>query len=61
MFIQSAMSLIQQADSEAYCLLDTKPQAEIIATQDYLEAMGLIESRMFEDVTTMLGRIGKPH
>jgi hypothetical protein len=47
MFIQSAMRLIQQA--------------EIIAAQDYLEAMDPIESPISEDVLTMLARIGKPH
>lgn len=60
MFITSAMRLIGNMDGEAYCLLEMA-QKEIIAAQDYLEAMGPIESPIDRDVAAMLGRIGKPH
>ena len=60
MFIQSAMRLIEQTDGEAYCLLN-KAHAEIIAAQDYLEAMNPIRSPISNEVADMLGRIGKHH
>lgn len=60
MFITSAMRLIGNMDGEAYCLLEMA-QKEIIAAQDYPEAMDPIESPISGDVAAMLGRIGKPH
>lgn len=60
MFVSSAMRLIDLKDGDAYCLLD-KAMVEIIAAQDYLEAMSPIESPISEDVAAMLGRIGKHH
>ena len=60
MFIASAMRLIDNKDGDAYCLLD-KAQAEIIAAQDYLEAMDPLQSPIDRDVAAMLGRIGRSH
>lgn len=60
MFIQSAMRLIEKTDSEAFCLLD-KAKAEIVAAQDFLEAIDPVESPISSDVAAMLGRIGSQH
>lgn len=60
MLVSAASRLIESKDGEAFCLLE-KAMAEIIAAQDYLEAMSPIESPISEDVAAMLGRIGKPH
>lgn len=60
MFVMSAMRLAEQVDGEIYCLLD-KAHREIIAAQDYLEAMDPVESPISKDVAAMLGRIGCSH
>lgn len=60
MFLANAIRLIDPTDSLAACLLD-KAMDEIIAAQDYLEAMDPIKSPISEDVAAMLGQIGKPH
>ena len=60
MFITSAMRLIERKDGDAYCLLE-KAQAEIIAAQDYLEAMDPIESPIDASVVSMLTRMGGMH
>lgn len=58
MFIGGAMRLIEQKDGEAYCLLD-KAMTEIVAAQDYLEAMDPIESPICVEVYEVLRRIGR--
>lgn len=60
MFISCAMRLIDKTDGEAYCLLE-KATAEIVAAQDYLEAMNPIKSPIDASVVEMLGRIGARH
>ena len=60
MFITSAMRLIEMTDSEAYCLLELAKK-EIIAAQDFLEAMDPVDSPIDRDVAAMLGRIGCPN
>jgi len=60
MFISSAMRLVEKSDTDAYCLLEIALR-EIIAAQDYLEAMDPIKSPISSDVAEMLGRVGKPH
>lgn len=60
MLVSAASRLIETKDSEAFCLLE-KAMAEIVAAQDFLEAMDPIESPIDRDVAAMLGRIGKPH
>lgn len=60
MFIRAAMRLVDMKDTEAFILLD-KAMTEIIAAQDYLEAMDPMESPISADLAEMLGRIGKPH
>jgi hypothetical protein len=60
MLVSAASRLIETKDSEAFCLLE-KAMAEIVAAQDFIEAMDPIESPIDRDVAAMLGRIGKPH
>ncbi len=60
MLLSAASRLIETKDSEAFCLLE-KAMTEIVAAQDYLEAMDPIESPIDSNVAAMLGRIGKPH
>lgn len=57
MFIQAAMRLVDMKDAEAFILLG-KAMAEIIAAQDYLEAMDPVESPIDGDIAAMLSRIG---
>mgnify|MGYP003598448325 CR=1 FL=1 len=58
MFITSAMRLIEQTDGEAHCLLELA-RKEIIAAQDYLEAFDPLEAPISDDVSAMLGRVGR--
>lgn len=59
MFIQSAMRLIEMKDDEVSGLLD-KALAEIIAAQDFLEAIDPVASPIDSDVASLLKRIGRP-
>lgn len=59
-FIQSAMRLVDMKDGEAFCLLE-KAHAEIIAAQDYLEAIDPVESPIDASIAEVLGRIGGRH
>lgn len=60
LFITSAMRLIEKTDGEAHCLL-AKAMAEIVAAQDYLEALDPLEAPISDDVATMLGRVCRNH
>lgn len=58
MFIQSAMRLIEQADGEAWCLLE-KAAAEINAAQDYLEELDPVAAPISGEILSMLKRVGR--
>lgn len=58
MFISIAMRLVDQQDGEAACLL-AKAQAEIVAAQDYLEALDPVELPICAEITEALNRIGR--
>ena len=60
MFIISAMRLIEQKDGEAFSLLELA-RKEIIAAQDYLEALDPLEAPISDDVAAMLGRVCRNH
>ncbi len=60
MFIASAMRLIERTDGEAYCLLEMA-RKEIVAAQDYLEAIDPIESPIDDAVVAMIRRVGRAH
>lgn len=58
MFISNAMRLIESKDDLAACLLE-KAMNEIIAAQNYLEAMDPVESPISISVAEALNRIGR--
>lgn len=58
MLVSAASRLIENKDSEAFCLLD-RAMAEIVAAQDYLEAMDPIESPICAEIADTLNRIGR--
>lgn len=57
MLISSASRLIESKDGDAFCLLDMA-MAELIAAQDYLEAMPTLEAPISKELAEMLSRIG---
>ncbi|WP_265948298.1 hypothetical protein [Dechloromonas sp. A34] len=58
--ISSAMRVVESSDSDVFCLLD-KAAAEIVAAQDYLEAVDPVVCPISEDIVTALNRIGRTH
>ena len=58
LLLSTASRLIENKDIEAFCLLE-KAMAEIVAAQDYLEAMDPIESPIDQQIAAMLARVGR--
>lgn len=58
LLVSTASRLIENKDIEAFCLLG-KAMTEIVAAQDYLEAMDPIELPICAEIAEALNRIGR--